>query len=82
MIHKEWFQKYGLTYDFSIQDIIDKYKINRPSFNLLKYPHLDDLKKIKAYFLGYFFNWDSFENFKFAKKKDSYRLIKEFLVLF
>lgn len=69
MIHKEWFQKYGLTYDFSIQDIIDKYKINRPSFNLLKYPHLDDLKKIKAYFLGYFFNWDSFENFKFAKKK-------------
>jgi N-acetyl sugar amidotransferase len=69
MFHRQWFLKFGGTLNLNIKKIEKKYRINNSAFEYLQYPKLDQLKNIKAYFLGYFFEWDSFNNFEFAKKR-------------
>ena len=56
MFHRQWFLKFGGTFKFRYKKIQKKYKINNSAFKYLQYPKLNQLKNIKAYFLGYFLN--------------------------
>ena len=68
MFHNHWFLKFGGTLDLNINKVKKKYKIDHPIFKYLQYPKIEKIRNIKGYFLGYFFKWDAFENYKIAIK--------------
>jgi len=68
-ITKEWFLKYAANKGLTADVVAKKYGFNMDELWQYDYPKdLDNNENIKAVFSSYYFNWDSNEHLKIAKK--------------
>ena len=71
LMNRKWMEEFGGFLGLRVSDLINHYNFKRK--DLLPYIYPDDSlieeKKIKALFLGYYFNWNNFNNFKIAQSK-------------
>ena len=68
VIDRRWLEEFGGLLGLRVSDLSETYGIPRKSLVPYQYPTLNELSDstVNAIFLGQFFPWDGFENFKVA----------------
>ena len=63
-------EEFGGFLGFRVSDLVNHYGFKREELLPYIYPDQEIIneKKIKALFLGYYFDWNNQENFKIAEK--------------
>ena len=71
IMNREWMEEFGGFLGFRVSDLIDHYGFKKEELLPYVYPDENFIKekKIKALFMGYYFNWNNYENFELAKKQ-------------
>ena len=66
----KWVENYGGMLGLRLSDIMQFLKLDKSDLQWFTYPKNDEIKKInlKGLFLGYYFPWNGYDNFKIAKK--------------
>jgi N-acetyl sugar amidotransferase len=66
----KWVEDYGGMLGLRLSDIMQFLNLDKSDLQWFKYPKNDEIKKInlKGLFLGYYFPWNGYDNFKIAKK--------------
>ena len=66
----KWVEDYGGMLGLRLSDIMQFLNLDKSDLQWFKYPKNDEIKKInlKGLFLGYYFSWNGYDNFKIAKK--------------
>jgi N-acetyl sugar amidotransferase len=66
----KWVENYGGMLGLRLSDIMQFLNLDKSDLQWFKYPENDEIKKInlKGLFLGYYFPWNGYDNFKTAKK--------------
>jgi len=67
LLDENWLKKYGVTHGTSAQDWISD-DLSKKDLTPYFGPSSDQLKNIRAIFLGYYFNWDPQETLSVAQK--------------
>ena len=69
-LDRRWMEEFGGLLGLRTYDLKDVFKIPEHKLIQYTYPNRDELSKynIKGIFLGSFFPWDGYENFKIASK--------------
>ena len=67
-LNKEWISKYGVNFNTTIFDWIDKDLSKKNLAPFVKEKENSSSKKIKSIFLGDYFKWDPERTYKFSKK--------------
>ena len=67
---RKWLEEYGGMGGLRITDLVSQKKFSDQEMYLFKYPDLKEIKKInlEGVYLGYYFPWDGYNNYKIAKK--------------
>ena len=66
----QWVENYGGMLGLRLSDLTQFLNFDKSDLQWFKYPKNDEIKKInlKGIFLGYYFPWNGYDNFKIAKK--------------
>ena len=69
VLDRKWLEEFGGLLGLREIDLINHYNFNKKDLLHYIYPPENDLKKfkIKGIFLGYYFKWNNYENYKIAK---------------
>lgn len=70
VLDRSWLEEFGGLLGLRLSDIQEYYNISEKDLEIYKYPNKEDIEtnEIQGLFLGYFFEWDGYENAKIAKK--------------
>lgn len=70
IMDRKWLEEFGGLLGLRKEDLINHYNFSNKDLLLYTYPQDQELSKakIKGVFLGYYFNWNNYNNYKVAEK--------------
>lgn len=70
-MNRDWMEEFGGFLGFRVSDLINHYGFKNEELLPYIYPDENFIKekKIKALFMGYYLNWNNYENYKLSKSK-------------
>ena len=70
IMDREWMEEFGGFLGFRVSDLINHYGFKRKELLPYIYPDQNIIKekKIKAIFMGYYFDWNNQENYKISER--------------
>tara|TARA_B100001057_G_scaffold487676_1_gene570768 strand:- start:96 stop:1241 length:1146 start_codon:yes stop_codon:yes gene_type:complete len=71
IMNRDWMEEFGGFLGFRVSDLINHYGFKKEELLPYIYPDENFIKekKIKALFMGYYFNWNNYENFILSKSE-------------
>ena len=70
VLDRNWLEEFGGLLGLRLTDLKEHYDLSAEDLIIYTYPNEDEIKKknLQSLFLGYFFEWDGYKNYKIAQE--------------